>query len=663
MSQQSEIDILKSALKKETEARKASEKLLEEESKKFTSLSEELKIINAQLSNSLDEKTSQLQGFYDNISDAHLVMNFKGHVLNMNDAAKDLFGYDVAKERVNAVSLIYKEDEKYAFNSFFELTQKGFFHNYIARIITKTNEVKWVQINASIIFDANKTPIAAQGIIRDITQDKEDKKLLIESKNRLSSLISNLDSGVLLEDENRNIVFINQKFCDIFKLSLSPEHLTGKNFIFATNKTKHLFLDETDYKKGLKELIRNEKQVLGNELLMKDGTVLQQDFIPITKNGSYDGFLWTYKDISLQRRYNKSLKSQKNKYRNIIANMNLGLVEVNEEGEIVLVNQSLCEMSGYSKKELLGKRVLKLLPSATSKSIIKNNVSKKIKGKSSSYEIKVKNKKRRVKYWLVSVAPNINLKGKTIGTIGICLDITAVKNLEKQKGKILKELEKRNNELEEYAHIVSHDLKSPLRSISALTSWIQSDNEGKFDEMTLQNFELIENTLEKMELLISDILIYSSASVTTKKTTAINLQNLVEDLKKILYVPKHISINILNPLPTVLGDKTKFQQLFQNLISNAVKFCDKQEGIVEINVTEGSSFYEFSIKDNGIGIEKKYHKKIFKIFHSLQKSKSSTGIGLSIVKKIVDLYKGEIWIESEPEEGTTFFFTIKKNNQ
>ena len=135
----------------------------------------------------------------------------------------------------------------------------------------------------------------------------------------------------------------------------------------------------------------------------------------------------------------------------------------------------------------------------------------------------------------------------------------------------------------------------------------------------------------------------------------------VNDLKKILYVPENVEIVIHNSLPTVHGDKVKLQQLFQNLISNAVKFIDKEKGTVEIDFKEHTSFYEFSVKDNGMGIEKKHHKKIFKIFHALDKSKTSSGIGLSIVKKIIDHYGGEIWLESEVSKGTIFHFTLKKS--
>ena len=221
-------------------------------------------------------------------------------------------------------------------------------------------------------------------------------------------------------------------------------------------------------------------------------------------------------------------------------------------------------------------------------------------------------------------------------------------------------MELSNNELQEYAHVVSHDLKTPLRSIDALVSWIKTDNKDNFDTITKQNLDLIGITLETMEQLISNVLEYSSAGFKSENESNIDLNILIDDIKKILFIPKSTTINILNKLPIIKGEKTKFQQLFLNLISNAIKFGNKENCIVDIDVTEKKLFYQFSVKDNGIGIDKKFHKKIFKIFHFLNKSEKSTGIGLSIVKKIINLYEGDIWIDSEIGKGTIFYFTIKK---
>jgi signal transduction histidine kinase len=163
-----------------------------------------------------------------------------------------------------------------------------------------------------------------------------------------------------------------------------------------------------------------------------------------------------------------------------------------------------------------------------------------------------------------------------------------------------------------------------------------------------------------MELLISDILLYSSIDSDTSEKQEVDLNILIEDLKQILFIPDHIAILVRNKLPIILGERTKLQQLFQNLIGNAIKFNNKEKGLIEVDVSDKKSFYQFSIKDNGLGIDEKYHNTVFKIFHSLNKNKDSSGIGLSIVKKIVALYQGEIWLTSKPEKGTTFFFTLKK---
>jgi len=653
------LEIYERALKREKAARKSAEKILEDKSRELYVLSEKLKNANEQLENLLEEKSSELQGVFDNINDAYLVIDLYGNVLKMNNVATNLFGYDIEKEALNITNLIYPDDSEYAYSSFTKLQIKGSFSNYTARVYTKSKDVKWVQINATIIYDAHKNPIAAQGIVRDITSDKESEDLLLESENRLASLITNLDSGVLLEDEHRKIVLTNPKFCELFKIPISPEKLKGQDCSNAASTSKGLFKNPEEFVARITNILERKEQVLGDELVMLNGTILERDYLPILKGTEYKGHLWTYRDVTLQRQYSKILESQKQKYSSIIANMNLGLIEVDNNDKILMINQSFADMSGYSKQELIGKKGHEIFLSEREQKIINVEIKKRLIGRSNSFELKVKNKKGELKHWLISGAPNYNIQGEVIGSIGIHLDITELKKLQLQKEKILKELEKSNDELQEYAHVVSHDLKSPLRSIDALLSWIKSDNSDKFDAITMENITLIESTLETMEKLISSVLEYSSAGVNSK-VEQVDLNETIAKLKIALFIPDNIYLNTVNKLPVVRGDKIKFQQLFQNLISNAIKFCDKEVGIIEIDYKDNNTFHQFSIKDNGIGIEKKYHNKIFQIFHSLHKREDSTGVGLSIVRKIIELYEGNIWLESEPKKGTTFYFTIKK---
>ena len=647
------VEILERALKREKAARKAAEKILEEKSRDLYLLSEELKTL-------LNEKSSLLKGLFDTINDAYLVIDLKGNILEMNKVAFKVINSDLKKEKINIKDLVYKDDIDYVEDFFKTLHKEGSTDAYTLRILTKSKEIMWLQVKGTLLFNNENKPIAAQAIIRDITKEKKASDLLVESENRLSSIIMNLDKAVLLEDENRKIVLTNQKFCDLFNIPVSPDLMIGRDCSNAAEQSKELFKKPEDFVNKLSEILQKKEKVLADELVMKNGTILERDFIPIVSDIKYKGHLWTYKDVTLKKQYNKSLETLKEKYSNIIANMNLGLMEVNNQDEILMINHSFAKMSGYSEKELIGKKGIEVFLDFVDAETLHKESLKRIKGKSNSYELKVKNKKGDIKHWLVSGAPNYNLQGETIGSIGIHLDITPLKTLQFQKENILKELEQKNKDLNEYAHIVSHDLKSPLRSIDALVSWIKMDNADMFDDVTLQNFNLISKTLETMEKIISDVLEYSSAGANTSKQEIVNLNKTLNNLKKVLFIPENISLNVLTKLPVIVGDDIKFQQLFQNLIGNAIKFSDKEKGIVEIDCVEKSTYYQFSIKDNGMGIEKKYHDKIFKAFHSLNKSEDSSGIGLSIVRKIIDLYKGKIWLESEPNVGTTFYFTLKK---
>ncbi|WP_179337146.1 PAS domain-containing sensor histidine kinase [Winogradskyella ludwigii] len=650
---QEQVEILKRALAREKSARKAAEKILEEKSR-------ELYFTSQKLENLLDAKSSELQGVFENIVDAYVVIDFEGNILKFNEAATKLFGYDIEKENIKVANLIYKDDFQYAINSFNQLEKNGFFKDYETRVYTKSKEVKWVHINGSIIFDKHNKPIAAQGIVRDITSEKASEEKLIESENRLSTLILNLDSGIILEDENRKIVLSNTKFCELFKLKAKPADLIGMDCVSAAEHNKLLFTDPEAFIQRMDAIDNAKKVVIGDELVMVDGTILERNYMPINISGKSKGFLWTFTDVTLKRTYRKRVEAQKQKYYNIIANMHLGLVEVNNDDEILMINQSFTEMSGYTEEELLGKKSREIYPIDDGSGVIEEEQEKRKKGESSSYELKAICKFGKTRHWLISGAPNYNLEGEIIGSIGIHLDITELKSLELQKEKLLLKLERSNDELQEYAHIVSHDLKSPLRSIDALVSWLKEDNKGKLDDMSLKNFELIEATLEKMEQLISDVLDYSSVGTDSTDKADVDLNKKINNIMSMLYIPEHIEIKLINALPTIKGDATKLQQLFQNLISNAVKFIDKEKGLITIDFEDLKSHYKFSIKDNGIGIEKQFHDKIFKIFHALNKSKDSTGIGLSIVKKIVDLHEGQIWLESEVNVGTTFYFTLKK---
>ena len=231
--------------------------------------------------------------------------------------------------------------------------------------------------------------------------------------------------------------------------------------------------------------------------------------------------------------------------------------------------------------------------------------------------------------------------------------------INQQREELLKSLGSQNQELNEYAHVVSHDLKAPLRNINTLITWVIEDNAGKLDEVSTNSLNLILFNVEKMDLLIKGILDYSSIDKLQSEDRVVDFNFMVQEILQTLILPGTMDVNIVNVLPNMYGNFYRFRQLFQNIIENAIKYNNKQNGVIEIGCSEEQDgTVEFYIKDNGRGIPAAYFDKIFNVFTKLDSTNQSSGIGLSIVKKIIKLYKGRIWLTSKENEGTTFYFTL-----
>ena len=696
---QEELGILKRALAREKASRKAAEEILEAKSAELYEVNKKLEASHAELTSLYNKTTSELQGIFENIVDAYVIMDINGNVLKFNEAATELFGYDVDKESVNVASLIYKEDYEYAMASFLELQTKGFFKNYKARVYTKTKEVKWVHINASLVFDKNGVPMAAQGIVRDITESKRINQIVEEQKSQLDAIVQNSSIGIVLT-QGGSILRTNASMQETLGYTEDElSKLTVKDISFQEDfPQSKAYLDKMDSGQLDNFVVQKRyRKKNGSVLWAKTNVSAVRD-----KEGNIKYQVALVEDVTLEREQSLIIDMVNDVAKALLGKMdiyeiaweitnNIAAYLDTQDCVIYIVDneeQTLEQIAAYgtklNKNNNIENKIVLPIGNGIVGSVARSGKAEIIDDTSKDDRYIVDDQQR-----FSEISVPIISDGKVIGVIDsehhsknyftkehlralksiaslVAMQLKSAINLREREKVELKNialldaLGKSNAELQEYAHIVSHDLKSPLRSIDALVSWIKEDNKGKLDEVTIQNFGLIETTLEKMELLISDILLYSSIGSDSKEKNDVDLNALIEELKQILYVPENISINVLSTLPTVKGDKTKLQQLFQNLISNAIKFNDKIKGLIEIDVKEQQSYYQFSIKDNGVGIEKEHHEKIFKIFHALNKNKESSGIGLSIVKKIVDLYKGEVWLESKPNKGTTFFFTFKK---
>jgi PAS domain S-box-containing protein len=239
-------------------------------------------------------------------------------------------------------------------------------------------------------------------------------------------------------------------------------------------------------------------------------------------------------------------------------------------------------------------------------------------------------------------------------------DITERKKTERRLGQLLKEVENINQELKDFAYIVSHDLKAPLRAISSLATWLASDYGDRLGEEGREHLNLLLNRVKRMNNLIDGILQYSRVGHSKEEKVNVDLNELVAEVIDTLSPPENIEIRVENKLPVIYAEDTRVRQIFQNLLSNAIKYMDKPRGLVRINCERDGDYWKFSVSDNGPGIEEKYFGKIFQLFQTLDRrdETEATGIGLALIKRIIDIYGGSIWVESELGKGSTFFFTL-----
>lgn len=341
-----------------------------------------------------------------------------------------------------------------------------------------------------------------------------------------------------------------------------------------------------------------------------------------------------------------------------------GIIVINEQGLIDRFNPAAARMFGYTEAEALGKNVSMLMPSPYREEhdgylqrYLKTGEKRMI---GSSRE--VIGLRQDGTTFPMELAVSETRIGNHLMFTGVIRDITERKQAEEQQTRLMQELESANDELKNFAYVVSHDLKAPLRAIGSLADWLSTDYADRFDAEGKEHMRLLISRVHRMDGLIDGILQYSRVGRLKEESAPVDLDHLVHEVIDLLAPPENIAVTIENSLPTIAGERIRLQQVFQNLLSNAIKYMDKPQGEIRVGCSAGEEEWKFSVSDNGPGIEARHFEKIFHLFQTLapRDRVESTGVGLALVKKIVEMYGGRVWVESAVGKGSTFFFTLPK---
>ncbi len=357
------------------------------------------------------------------------------------------------------------------------------------------------------------------------------------------------------------------------------------------------------------------------------------------------------------------------------------IVVIKADQRISLINKKGCEILGYSEYEIVGKNWFDLFVPARMRDSVKETFGKLISGEIQPVEhfenpVVSRQGEERIIAWHNAILED--KYGKIIATLSSGEDITERKRAEEKLMQKTEELERSNTELEQFASMVSHDLKEPLVSLGGFAEILREKYEDKMDARAQALVSRIINGSRRMEFLIKDLLAYAKVNTAGKSFKPVACNSILEIVLSNLgrTIEASGAIVTSDDLPTVEGEETKLIQLFQNLIGNAIKYRGDRPPQIHVSASPATEWgvpgaerggrtvieagWIFSVSDNGIGIDPTHFEKIFQIFYRLHHDDRypGTGIGLAVCKKIVERHGGRIWVESEPGKGSKFYFTI-----
>jgi PAS domain S-box-containing protein len=377
-------------------------------------------------------------------------------------------------------------------------------------------------------------------------------------------------------------------------------------------------------------------------------------------------------DISEIRRAEQALRAQHQLIRTITDNATLGMLMMDDQQRCTFMNPAAEKLTGFRFEEVaaLGKPLHDIIhhlkPDGSPYPIGECPIDRALPTRAREQGEDLFVHKNGHFYQVAFTASPILDEGRPLGTVIEVRDITAQKVAEREREQLITALEHSNQELDQFAYVASHDLKAPLRGIASLSQWIEEGLASAMTPQTHEHMRLLRGRVHRMEALIDGILDYSRAGRVRHGPERVDVGRLVSEVIELLSPGPDVRLEVAPELPVLTTERVPLQQVFMNLVGNALKHARRDNGaLVRIGVRDAGEHYHFHIADNGQGIAPQYHERIWTIFQTLEARDKveGTGIGLSVVKKIVESRGGRAWVESDVGQGATFHFTWPKRER
>ena len=607
--------------------------------------------------NEIKESERKYHSLLEQASDAIYVLNLKGNFTDANESMCKITGYSRDELlQLNVADIIDPEQLKT------DPIIPGYYRpdrSFIRerRMIRKDGTIFDMEINVKKVSDDRIMVVA-----RDVTERKKTEQALEAAYQEKNTILESIGDAFFAVDQNWVVTYWNNHAEKV--LMVAKNEIVGKNLwdVFSGS------INSESYKKY------HEALEIGEMIHFEDYYEPLNTWYEISAYPSHSGLSVYFKDITERKLIEHTLSAERNLLRTLIDNLPHSVYFKNKYAQKLISNKVDHELLGVKTEgEVLGKTDLDMLPPEIAAVGYEQDIMVLDNGKPLiNHEHHYTTANGTWIAMLTSKIPLFDEKNEVIGLVGIGRDITEQKLAEKKLQELNAELEKSikqltisNTELEQFAYVASHDLQEPLRMVTSFMMQLEKKYGDVVDDKGRQYIHFAVDGAKRMRQIILDLLDFSRVGSIEDDMEDVDFNKVLSEIQA-LYRKQieelHAKIKFEN-LPTLHVYKTPIRQVFQNLLSNSLKYHGKGVApVIEISGKETKTHYQFSVKDNGIGIAPEYFDKIFIISQRLHNRDeySGTGMGLAITKKIVERLGGKIWLESEEGKGSTFHFTLLK---
>ena len=628
----------------------------------------------------LREGEKKYRAIVDNAIEGIFQSTPDGRFININPAMARMYGYESPEEMIQKVTDISTQlyvDPERRLELQRRLEAEGNMIAFESLNYRKDGTVFWVSTNIHAVRDAGGQPLFYEGTVEDITASKAAIEKLRERQHFIETVLDAEPGTVYIYDlqENKN-VFVNRNWL--------------VNYGYSVEETQHMddLLTGIIHVEDLPRIIEyhNHIRSAGNDkgnfeveyrIRRKDGEwrwVLSRDTV-FTRNatGQVTQILGILHDMTESKQKQDALSESERKYRLLFENMTSGFAVhkmiYDEQGKPVdyrylEINPAFEKLTGIPINVLLGRTVKEIMPN-TESYWVETFGRVAVTGEPIAYINFARELDRYYDTYVFSPEKDIFAV--------VFNDITEkiraqeeVQTLNEELKQRVRELESSNAELTQFTYTVSHDLKSPLVTINGFLGYLEQDTASGNLERVRQDRKRIQEAVNKMRSLLTELLELSRIGRMMNIPESFLFEDIVKDALDVVHGQienQKVTVQIQPGLPTVHGDRQRLTEVLQNLIDNAAKYMGGQpDPLIEIGQRgEENNKPVFFVRDNGMGIAPEYHERVFGLFNKLNPVSEGTGIGLTLVRKIIEVHGGRIWVESEAGKGSTFLFTLPRS--